>query len=384
MSSVAGLFPKAALPLALGWKTVALFDILFASAVLLAWTRGAVRRLDLRLIAAAGAFVLASVAALVAHPSQEGAHLTLSLAYSAAVLVVASHLRMAPRQARAVILGAMALGLAFAWVTLALENGIGVIVGRNDSLALPSGLHRLGGLTGGNVLVLFLAIAAPLAHPSWFGILALLMSGFPTLSRSMMGIGVAVLMGPLRLADQRSPARTLAGLAAAAALLLGALAYLYLPLGTEPNVWRSGFGAGAYPGLHRAALRMWAEAPITGLGPGAFPEHWVEFSSDAERRAIPGNNPEHAAWDPHSAFLGLAAEQGLVGVAALIWLLGEIFARLRAARDTHHRALATAALVGLLVGGTLVDWLPLKGLWLWIGLLVAAAREEDGSETAAR
>lgn len=368
LASVAGLFPGVALPFAVGWKKIAVFDALFAAILADAWRRRGLRAPDRRLCAAAAAFVLTGVVSLAGAARPEGLRLVASLGYSMVVFLTAAHLRVAPRQSRLLMLGPMALTVAVAWIVFAIENSLGVEISDNESMALPTGVHRLGGLTGGNALILFLAMAIPFAHPSWPSMLALLISSFPTLSRSMMGVGIAVLLGPARLPGDKSRVRAIATVLAATALVAGGFAYLFLP-------WGAGIGGGAYPGLHRAALRMWAAAPITGLGPARFPENWVEFSTDAERRAIPGNTPDSAVWDPHSAFLGLAAEQGLLGVVALIWLLREVFARVRTAADPHHGAMASAALIGLLVGGALVDWLTLKGLWLWIGLMVAAARE---------
>lgn len=370
-------------PVSVGWKTVTLFDALFSSVVLDAWRRRECRAPDVGLMAAAAAFALAGVVSWARHPDPGGARLVASLAYSALVLVAASHLRVTPAQARRLILGPMALTVAVAWIVFALENGRGVAIGQNQSMALPEGVHRLGGLTGGNALILFIALAAPFAQRSWPAAAALLVSGYATLSRSMLGPGLGVLMGADRGRRDASLGRAVVTGLAAVAVALGTLAYL---VGAPSPGAPTGLpmpGSGSYPGLHRAALRMWASAPLTGVGAGQFATRWIEFSTARERRALPGPEPDRARWDPHSAVLGLAAEQGLVGIAAFAWLAVLIARRLRRSGDAAHGRAALAAFAGLMAGGLLVDWLALKGLWLWLGLMVAAAREPGPGPTDA-
>ena len=119
---------------------------------------------------------------------------------------------------------------------------------------------------------------------------------------------------------------------------------------------------------------MFWTAPLLGRGPGAFAGAFRDFTSEAEQELVGQGRVPY--WDPHSAILGLAAEQGALGVASFSWLIFEIFRRLARHRDAIPRRQAVAALLGLLVGGHFVDWIPLKGLWLWIGLLLAGARDE--------
>lgn len=382
LASLAGLFPDVVLPLSVGWKAIAVFDALFAAAVLEAWRRRALRALDRRLCAAAAAFVLAGVASVARHLDPAGVRLVVSIAYSAIVFLIAAHFRVTTPRVRRLILGPIALTLVVAWTVFALENIGGMTIGQNQSMALPVGVHRLGGLTGGNALVLFIALAAPFAHSSWAGVATLLVSGYATLSRSIVGVGLGVLLGPVR--GRREPGRTrvaTAGLAAIA-VAMGSAAYLFSTPAPGAPARLSIPGSGSYPGLHRAALRMWASSPLTGVGPGGFASRWIEFSTEAERRALPGPDPDHSRWDPHSALLGLAAEQGLVGVAAFGWLASLIFGTMRQSADPDHRRAALAAFAGLMAGGALVDWFALKGLWLWLGLMVAAARERAAEATA--
>jgi len=378
LASLAGLFPGLTLPLAFGWKALSAFDLIFAAGLAVAAHRRAVRPADVRLLFAGAAAIAAGVVCLWINPSPRGPAAVASIAYSVVVLLAVAHLRIDQLQVRVdrAILGALALALALAWVVLLVENLTDIDVGRNRSPMLPAAVHRLGGFTGGNVLILFLALAAPLVRgPSWV-LLVVLPSALATLSRSILGVGVGLALG------ERSPEttpRSLGRMVKAGAwscIAVGVVFYLVavIPVVRSERTGRVSLEPGGYLTPHIAALRMLASSPLVGVGPSGFPERFVRFTSDEERRRLPpSNRPELA---PHSAILGVAAEQGLLGLGALAWLLFEIFARLSRIEDPRLRTGAIAGLFGLLVAGHFVDWLTLKGLWLWIGLLVASRKTQ--------
>jgi len=132
------------------------------------------------------------------------------------------------------------------------------------------------------------------------------------------------------------------------------------------------------PEIWREAVRQLEGSPVLGVGPGGYPGRAA--GTPALRRA----DPLHA----HSMILTVGAEQGLIGVAALLGVIAAgVAAVLRARRAAARRhgggageeilAGAAAALTALL-GQGLVDYPvrnPVLGtlLWVLVGVLAAAA-----------
>ena len=387
LASIAGLFPGLTFPFGLGWKALHPFDLLFVACLGFAVWKRAVRSPDWGLIASGAAFVGAGGLALWFHPSASGGRAVASIAYSVAVLLVVSHVRLDAIGVRLdrVILRPLFIAVALAWVIFLIENLTGVAVGPNQSAALPSSLHRLGGLSGANTLILFLCLAAPLARSSVSTLAGILVPAFATLSRSMAGVGLALLLRDQSLKSTEAAPRAIHIQALSwLSVALGLFAYAFAVVPVE-TAQRTPFNVSLEPGgyltLHKAGLRMFAAHPVLGVGPARFIREFRGFTSEAERlrivdRDIPG-------WNPHSALLGVAAEQGLIGLAAFAWLIHTIYARLRRIKDPPLRAAAVAGLTGLLVGGHFVDWLTLKGLWLWIGMMAASQAATQGNLPAA-
>lgn len=376
LASLAGLFPGFALPVVAGWKAVSFFDVAFAGLTLRALRHG-LAPLDRRLITSSTLFGVVGLLAFAASPTDYGIRGVVATGYSIVVLLVAAHLRIGPETVKRAILTPLAIAIVLAWVIFAIENGLGIVVGDNVSTALPHGPHRLGGFTGGNALILFICLGAPLASQSWRGQMALLLSGYVTLSRALAGVGVATLLSP-RNGEKVGPRRLVGGLASIA-IVASVLAYAFaireVPQTSGTEGWiTASLEPGTYRIFNTAALRMFWTAPLLGLGPGAFAGNFRNFTSEAEQELVGQGRVPY--WDPHSAILGLAAEQGALGIASFSWLLFEIFRRLARHRNAIPRRQTVAALLGLLIGGHFVDWIPLKGLWLWIGLLLAGARDE--------
>lgn len=153
------------------------------------------------------------------------------------------------------------------------------------------------------------------------------------------------------------------------AVVVGILLVAVNPLGL--------LGHRAYPWLYlrtllaQTAFRMWAAHPLFGVGIGQSPLRFREFAPKELLRY-------HDSADPHNFLLWMAAEFGLVGLAAFLWVLGaalaQIWARLRA--DPHDLAYAALA-AGLFA--FLVTWLsgqpmnvPIVAYTFWIVLGAAA------------
>lgn len=382
LASIAGLFPALTLPLAVGWKSIHVFDLLFAACIGLAAIKRAWHPPDWRLILAGGSLVAAGGIALWVHPSAEGARTVSAIAYSVVVLLSISHIRLDAIGVRVdrTILWPLLVAVGIAWAVFLVENLLGIAVGRNQSAALPSSVHRFGGLTGANALILFLCLGAPFTRAPWLIVSGILLPAFGTLSRSMLGVGIGMIMRDRSQRFAPGPTRRVILFGSWSCVVLSLFAYAFAAVPTDPSqraTLRMSFEAGGYLTTHQAALRMFARSPVLGVGPARFIEEFGNITSQDERSRLADNAPVRR--DPHSAILGLAAEQGLLGLVSFGWLIGEIFVRLSRIPDPPLRSAAMAGLIGLLVGGHFVDWLALKGLWFWIGLMVASRSPTQGN-----
>src|SRR5207253_205853 len=79
---------------------------------------------------------------------------------------------------------------------------------------------------------------------------------------------------------------------------------------TDPN-WRD------YLDFNQTSARMWASAPIFGVGVGRYHERSAQFMPDELRAIYPHENA-------HNYFVQQFAELGLVGGIAFLWLVAAI------------------------------------------------------------
>jgi putative inorganic carbon (HCO3(-)) transporter len=205
---------------------------------------------------------------------------------------------------------------------------------------------RLGGAMGDpNFLAMVLVAALPLAllqalerGAGWPRRLFALAAGGAALAATLFTysrgafVGLAVVLGVLAL---RHPRRRwlLAGMLAA---LLGVLALrpqdllarlrsltqlahaqqTLLP-DASFQVRRNALDAGAL---------MFRDHPLLGVGPDNFPDSYLKYS------ALVGLASDPTLRDPHDLYIQIAAETGLVGLAAFAWLLWASFALMERGR----------------------------------------------------
>lgn len=128
------------------------------------------------------------------------------------------------------------------------------------------------------------------------------------------------------------------------------------------------------------ALRMFAEKPIFGWGPGTYMFYYAPYQMSYERTIISTN--EGDLGNAHSEYLGPLAEEGLLGPLTLIAIMiATIITGIRAIRHTNNKLLATiglSAIVGLFTyyfHGVLNDFLDTDKasvpFWGFTALLVA-------------
>lgn len=329
-------------------------------------------------------------------------------------------------------LGISVSGVALFWVGRALrEAGLGrpLVAG----LALAVVLAAAGALLQayGVETDLFSSSRAPggtlgnrnfVAHLAGFGFPLILLAALRarTLPGFLLGSAGALLaVGTLTLT--RSRAAWLALAAVAAVLLVGALlsppvrrsgrlllrfALLLLFAGggavaavTLPNAlrWRSespyletargvlnyreGSGRGRLV-QYRTSLRMAADHPLLGVGPGNWPVAYPEYAGRHDPSLDPNEGGRTANPWPSSDWVAMLAERGIPAFALLLFAWGALalggLRRLLAARDAEEGLVALtliATLVGVMVVGmfdaalllawpTLIAWTALGALWL--------------------
>jgi hypothetical protein len=133
---------------------------------------------------------------------------------------------------------------------------------------------------------------------------------------------------------------------------------------------------GRYSENMSAAL-MYAENPLIGVGPGMYPLHYREY---AERL---GGRIHKTLREPHTLYLGIAAELGTPGIAVflvMVYLVLRDLVRgrrrcLNAHPDLAHMATAfMLAVVAYLTTGLFLHFSYVRYYWMMLAMASAAAR----------
>ncbi|MCC6485821.1 MAG: O-antigen ligase family protein [Armatimonadetes bacterium] len=249
------------------------------------------------------------------------------------------------------------------------------------------------------VLVLPLAIALSMAdkiRPGRFAqyglIFLLVVNLFLTFSTGgfasgLAAIGVVFFLGiRYNLIRNTSPLRLAGGLAIIA-ICTGLVAAIFVPtVGheleqvvskiTHPRL--SQHSAMVRERAREAAVKMFLDNPILGVGPGNYPFHRLRFMED-DRSA---NEYELTLrWDPQNLYLEVLSERGLVGGALFAWIwiayFAALFKGIRQSEDIYTRAVLAgliASAVGLLIGYWAHANFFRIYIWVQFGIGIAAAR----------
>jgi glycosyltransferase involved in cell wall biosynthesis len=194
------------------------------------------------------------------------------------------------------------------------------------------------------------------------------------LTRSRSGLIALMIVAAGALLVNRRPRHL------AAAVLAGATLLVLTPLGSFSRIGTltSSASAGAEAAdtsvlgrtsEARAAVEMFLDRPLAGVGFGAYPSEYLEH---ARRIGLDARFEERSA---HSLPLEIAAEQGLVGLAAWGALVVFAVVTVRALRRRHRAAGTPLALALAALAATslfLHDVYP-QGMWMLIGLVVGAS-----------
>jgi O-antigen ligase len=127
------------------------------------------------------------------------------------------------------------------------------------------------------------------------------------------------------------------------------------------------------------ALALFQEKPLLGWGPGTYQFVYAPFQRSEDRTIISTNNADGG--NAHSEYLGPMAEQGVLGLLAMLALLAYVlhlgFKLQRTLTDPEERAMAMAVFLGLMtyfVHGFLNNYLDTDKasalFWGFIAMLV--------------
>jgi len=251
----------------------------------------------------------------------------------------------------------------------------GLLVGDERWTAFIASLNTSGPYF---VLVAFVALGRALAGPRRLpaATAALLAVGAAWLTKTYTAVvaglataGAALLWwGALRLGVRARRRLLLAATAAAGTIVLVIIVANPLDL-LAPR---------AYLSLHlrrlfaETALRMWASAPVFGVGLAQYELRFPEFSSAELLRF-------YARADAHDYFLWIAAEFGLVGLVTFVWLVGAALLRAWRRLAAHPGdpvfggvCAGLAAFILTWLGGQPLS-VPVVAYTFWIVLGVAAS-----------
>ena len=226
-----------------------------------------------------------------------------------------------------------------------------------------------GNLGNANLLAALVAMAVPLAVAralrggvfvlAWAAAVVVLLAGLAVTTSRSGGFGV--LAGCLTLAVLASRGRLVVGTALASVGIMGVGLFVMLAsplraLNNDPPELR----------LHLwgDALRMIRARPLTGWGEDATGLSFGHFLSQDYASLVTFDRV-------HSGPLDVGATQGLLGVAALSWVLVVLFRAAWRHRLDRDVAALTASLVGFTVWVLFnFDWAPATGaFWLLAGTL---------------
>ena len=154
-----------------------------------------------------------------------------------------------------------------------------------------------------------------------------------------------------------------------AAAVVVVAAFLALPLFATQTADAGGRSVEGRMTENLVAVAMFSDYPITGVGPGHFPEHYRDYT-----RFI-GNDPRPVR-EAHSLPLEIAAEQGLGGVIALLVVFLTVF-RFAWARGVWRLLVGRAVMLSIatyMTASLFLHGSEIRLLWVLLGMLLALSQ----------
>jgi O-antigen ligase len=235
-------------------------------------------------------------------------------------------------------------------------------------------------------LALTLAVRAAVARVIWIACtLTILTALWLTASRAAYLAFIIALAGAAGTAWLMRSGRRAATVGAVAAATAAVVLAIAVAAPTRGNQHSSLVAAGVRLGMAQVATRMIASRPAFGIGPGEFQRRSGEFATPELIAQFPVAVHENA----HNNFLQIAAELGLTGGAAFVWLVlaGLTFAA-RGATIDRRRLLIAAGLAAFVItwlaGHPLLVPEPAYAFWLLLGVAAGTAGREPSATTGVR
>ncbi len=292
------------------------------------------------------------------------------------------------RRVHALVLALIAATL-FSAVVLVVETLLGVRLLSFDDSSTWTGAFRSAGASNHNpttaalILVAGIIMAATLAleHPRLRALtMAAAAVGVVAIIYSYARSALLVLLAVAPLIAWRHRRSRYLAFSLAVMLALAAAALPMVPEGYAERLAALGDLDRDYTlwrrvGYNIIGLDLVAQNPLFGVGPGNFPQHYL----DPDYRYMPGRTLTPRVL--HNMYLGIAAEVGMVGLLAFLGVVVSSLVRLTRsvmrAADPGDRAVAAAilfGLIGFLIGSVVTPSQFLKSTWILIGLAAAHAR----------
>jgi putative inorganic carbon (HCO3(-)) transporter len=126
--------------------------------------------------------------------------------------------------------------------------------------------------------------------------------------------------------------------------------------------------------LMTVGLRMFEDAPFAGVGAGNFGKHYPRYSYEVGSSAPQYDDPGDRQF-PHSLYVELAAENGLLGLASFAAAMVAAFVSLAPSRQKSFVTASIAiALAGYLVSSLFLHSAYQRYLWLLLAFVPAIER----------
>lgn len=215
----------------------------------------------------------------------------------------------------------------------------------------------------------------PLLKLAIYSSLGILITGLAfTVSRSGLILGVVAIILSLSTGALGTGRQRLASLVVIVLLISVVIPESYWQIAANSILPSVTFGTdtvGLRYGLWQAGLRMWWDAPLAGVGIGQFPLKLPNYGLNVlPLRAL--------GLGPHSIYIGILAETGLVGLGLfgtlLLVCLRDLYLASKSTTSLELRPIARTwllVLIIILIGGITKHDHYHKLLWLVMGMSVA-------------
>jgi len=301
--------------------------------------------------------------AVLAHPTMravlEWGHRILLVGGAVAVGAALAHLRQVGPAIRWYLVTSAVIAVAACVFSLA--NGF--------APAYPFGIHKnsAGLLLASAFLITIVAPRLAAIPPSLANPLRLLLLAGVLASQSR-GAMVAAIAGMAALQMRGRTARRAAPLAIAAVVAMGTVVALvsgeeFDRTRRDPNAARH-TGLGSRQATNSGAMAIWSRDPVFGAGLRYF------------------KDPARAVGEPHNIFVVTLAESGLVGMGALVVLLGAAWAALRKVATEEAAMARVIFAVRVLAAVFDIYWVAGRGSFSWVLVGLAVGVETKAARPA--